>query len=67
MICKKCPSCGQKSYSAANNGKWYCPYCGRDLRPVKFDVAPVSGLPAAAGKKESDRKIILDYLKDLIN
>jgi len=31
MVKKICFGCGRKSYSAAAEGKWICPYCGKDI------------------------------------
>lgn len=32
---KICPKCKKKSYSANDEGKWICPYCGTDLSQVE--------------------------------
>ncbi|RPF49759.1 hypothetical protein EDD75_0579 [Thermodesulfitimonas autotrophica] len=34
MFAKKCPHCNQWSYSAADIGDWYCPYCQHNLKDV---------------------------------
>ena len=34
MYMKICPECKGKSYSASKQGKWTCPYCGKDLSKV---------------------------------
>lgn len=31
MIQKVCPHCLKNSYSAYDNPKWICPYCGADI------------------------------------
>ena len=31
MYMKVCPECEGKSYSASKQGKWACPYCGKDI------------------------------------
>ncbi|MFW5988177.1 MAG: hypothetical protein ACOCQA_01920 [bacterium] len=35
---KKCPECGEYSYSANRKGMWRCPYCGADISDVKAEV-----------------------------
>lgn len=32
---KVCPACGKISFCASREGKWICPYCGRDLTSVE--------------------------------
>ncbi|WP_334110012.1 hypothetical protein [Thermodesulfitimonas autotrophica] len=41
MFAKKCPYCNQWSYSAADIGDWYCPYCQHNLKDVPAVVAGV--------------------------
>jgi len=31
---KKCPNCKGESYSASKK-KWFCPYCGEDLKEIE--------------------------------
>lgn len=42
---KRCPKCGQKSFSGSDTGEWKCPYkdCGEDLKDVKAKVANRKG------------------------
>jgi len=41
VFAKKCPHCNQWSYSAADIGDWYCPYCQHNLKDVPAVVAGV--------------------------
>jgi len=34
MYCKICPHCKGKSFSAAKENKWICPYCKKDITKV---------------------------------
>lgn len=31
---KTCPYCAKTSYSASDQGKWNCAYCGKDISQV---------------------------------
>uniref|UniRef100_A0A7C1F3F5 Uncharacterized protein n=1 Tax=Ammonifex degensii TaxID=42838 RepID=A0A7C1F3F5_9THEO len=32
MFAKKCPRCDQWSFSAADMGDWFCPFCRNNLK-----------------------------------
>lgn len=34
MLKKNCTSCGGNSYSAYDDPKWRCPYCGKDIGKI---------------------------------
>jgi uncharacterized Zn finger protein (UPF0148 family) len=34
MVAKTCPRCNGTSYSAAEKGKWICPYCDLDISQI---------------------------------
>jgi len=42
MVKKTCPKCGKNSYSAAEEGTWVCPYCGKDITKVPKKAANTS-------------------------
>jgi len=36
---KKCPECGDKSYSSRKKGgEWICPYCNQDISDEKIET-----------------------------
>lgn len=36
MFKKTCSNCSKSSFSAAGKGKWFCPYCNKELTAEKF-------------------------------
>jgi ribosomal protein L37AE/L43A len=34
---KKCPECGQYSYSVSKEGIWRCSFCGEDISKAKVE------------------------------
>ncbi|MDP3058699.1 MAG: hypothetical protein Q8N36_04515 [bacterium] len=43
MVSKLCGKCDKRSYSAASQGEWLCPYCGEDITHVLAEIGnPVS-------------------------
>ncbi|MGQ9512137.1 hypothetical protein [Thermodesulfitimonas sp.] len=50
MFAKKRPRCNQWSYSAADIGDWFCPYCRHNLKDVPAVVA------GTVDEAEKDRK-----------
>jgi ribosomal protein L37E len=37
MYKKKCPECGQYSYSASKKGIWRCSVCGEDISDIEVE------------------------------
>lgn len=35
MYYKKCPTCGENSYSSDGKGSWRCPICKSDISQIK--------------------------------
>ena len=59
MPYKSCPNCNSTSYSASDNGIWYCPYCGSDITFIKgvtFDPDQSFTLKEDRKKKVKDQR-----------
>lgn len=43
MFMKRCPQCGENSYSSTGDGRWICPNCGTDISHINAEMPPFEG------------------------